>query len=174
MVPADPKLVRVFHPDVTIDAHLGTGTYRDIAGNEKTIPLPAKVDAYEGFTMPVEGGGSKQDPGWFRYRSYIFMYALPNVSGTVVGPGVRTAVLLHELIHACGLEGTDPNHGIDGHMPDKPHDLFCTGGVFQSVRGDQTHEKDYITWGDAQSPGKNGEFELSGRTIGLIQKTWLP
>lgn len=174
MLPADPKLVHIFHADVTIDAHMGTGTYRDIGGNEKTIPLPAERDTYQGFTVPVDGGGSKLDPGVFRYRSYVFMYSLPNVSGTEVGPGVRLTVLLHELIHACGLEGSDPNHGINGHMPDPPHDLFCTGGFFQSVTGDQTHEKDYISWGTARSPGKNGEFTLSGRTIGLIQKTWLP
>lgn len=172
--PAEPESLPNFGADVFIDAHVGSGTYVDIDGTTKKVALPAEKNTYQGFTQPVEGGGTKLYPGWFRYRSYIFMYAFPNIDGETVGPGVRTAVLLHELIHACGLEGTDPNHGLNGHMPGSPHDLFCTGGVFQTVTGDMTHEKDYISWGDARSPTKDGTFSLSARTIQLIHDNWLP
>jgi len=174
MVRADDELLPYIGAEVIVDAHTGMGTYMDIGWKETTVPLPATPDTYRGFTQPVEGGGTKLYPGWFRYRSYIFMYAHPNVSGTTVGPGVRMAVLLHELIHACGLEGSDPNHGTGETMPGPPHDLFCTGGFYVSVTGDLTHEKDYISWGDNRAPGKNGEFSLSARTIKLIQDTWAP
>lgn len=171
--PTEPESLRFkFFPDVIIDAHVGVGRYEALSGEPKTVALPVTPDTYEGWTQPVEGGGSELYPGWFRYRSYIFMYALPSAAGQIVGPGVRTAVLLHELIHACGLEGTDPNHGLDGHMPAPPHDLFCTGGALQTVTGDMTHEKDYIAWGGARAPAKDGTFSLSGRTIRLIQENW--
>jgi hypothetical protein len=78
-----------------------------------------------------------------------------------VGDGVKLAVAIHEVIHACGLDESDPGHGPNGTP-----DVFMTGG---SLSASFPPAKDTIDLG-------GGKFVppifLSARTAGLIQNNW--
>jgi hypothetical protein len=158
--------------EVSLNVHTGTAEFFDQKARRQLETLPSGPNDFIGWTKPIFVDGSPLDPGRFVWKKFIFMPLDPRYDGDLVGEKVRLAVLLHELIHAVGLDGNDPNHGVDGVPPGGDKDLFATGGQVSHTTGDQLRVNDFLTWGRDRSPSLNGAYELSGRTIALIQQTW--
>jgi hypothetical protein len=87
---------------------------------------------------------------------------LPGSRG--IGAPVRIALALHELLHACGLQETDPGH--DRTTTSDP-DLFMTGGVLDPNLPDGSGDRIMLGRGKFAPP-----FDLSARTAGLVQDNW--
>ena len=99
-----------------IQAHSGVGIYLD-NGKEKKADISDNPDNIKGYTQPTMQGGSRLDPGYYLSQMWIFVRAMPVLQGDLIGPGVRMTILLHELVHACGIGSEVPNHGNGEKVP---------------------------------------------------------
>jgi hypothetical protein len=98
-------------------------------------------------------------------KAFVFVPANPTVGGADsrgVGEGVKLAIAIHELIHACGLSQEE-------HTPANNPDVFTTGGSLSArfppdgVPGDRIQLSNSIFV---------PPIFLTARTVGLIQSNW--
>lgn len=105
--------------------------------------------------------------GW----AFVFVPLLPVLGKgqRPVGPGPKIAMLLHELLHAVGLDGNDPGHERPppGQAP-VDADLYMTDSVLMPG---STPELDKELVGGRVVPIGN-QFFFSARTISLVQGVW--
>jgi hypothetical protein len=150
--------------DVTKD---GTGKFFDEQGKPRTLqpPLDVSPGIVNGRTAKI--GFPKLT------RAFIFVPANPQAfAGRTVGPIVRMGNVLHELLHACGLDATDPNHGTTTVPPIGACDIYATGG--KMLVDPRDPDKDRVELPDAKlSTDSAGNFFLTPRTVKLIQDIWL-
>jgi hypothetical protein len=156
--PPDPKGPGA---NVSIDTSLGPCSFFDEKGDPQIIMLPDTPESIMGRTALVGQGQTT--------RAFIFMPANPQLSpGRTVGPGVRMGLALHELIHACGLEESDPGHGKPNVPPIGDTDVFATGAhVFPGL------DAQILPGTGKLSPDSTGQFFLTLQTVKLIQRIWL-
>jgi hypothetical protein len=100
-------------------------------------------------------------------RAFIFVPIRPTTEsgGREIGTGLKVAITLHELLHACGLHETDPGHDTGLNDPD----LFRTG-----ASAEFRFPPDGIP-GDRLNLGFNRftpPFFLTARTAGLVRGNW--
>jgi hypothetical protein len=107
-------------------------------------------------------------------RAFIFLPIDPRTDasgGRPIGTGLKIAIALHEVLHACGLDDTDPGHQTQLNDPD----LFRTGadGDFNfpvdAVPGDPTKPGDRLALGFKKF---TPPFFLTARTVGLVRSIW--
>ena len=99
------------------------------------LPAPA----INGVTHVLTQGGEMD-------RAFIFLPIDPQTDktgGRPIGTGLKIAIALHEVLHACGLDDTDPGHQTQLNDPD----LFRTG-----ADGDFNFPPDGVP-GDPKKPG---------------------
>lgn len=111
-----------------------------------------------GVTHTVSQGGEI-------IRAFVFLPISPTVAARGVGRGVRIAVALHELLHACGLEHTDPGHDSGFQDPD----LFRTGESLDANFPPDGNPGDRLDLGHGKFAPP---FFLTARTAGLVRKNW--
>ena len=127
------------------------------------LPAPA----INGVTHVLTQGGEMD-------RAFIFLPIDPQTDktgGRPIGTGLKIAIALHEVLHACGLDDTDPGHQTQLNDPD----LFRTG-----ADGDFNFPPDGVP-GDPKKPGDRlalgfkkftPPFFLTARTAGLARSIW--
>ncbi len=109
-VTLDPSVAGYPKPEIILKAHGGSLDYVDEQGKPQSAKADADPDHYRGYTIRTTMKGGDGDPGIVVFQSFVFMNNQPTVSGQLVTPEVRMAVLLHEILHACGLGGAEPSH----------------------------------------------------------------
>jgi hypothetical protein len=157
--PPDPQGTRGVGADVLMDVSTGTHKFKfkTQAGPEHTGKLPATANDIHGATHPLRQGGAI-------IRAFVFVPATPRVGGStsrVVSEDLRVYVALHELLHACGLDDTDP-----GHNPNNNPDIFMTGA---SVSSGSNPQNDRIDLGSRKFVPPHF---LSTRTADLLRTNW--
>jgi hypothetical protein len=162
--------------NVQIEVSSGTHTFafKTQEGPTHTRHLPGTALDIAGATHPLVQGGEM-------IRAFVFLPINPSVAGAGsrgVGTGVKLAVAIHEVIHACGLEESDP-----GHLPNGDPDVFMTGGSLSASfppDGDPTAKPD-PKLGDRIDLGGGkfvppasppGQTFLTARTARLIRDLW--
>jgi hypothetical protein len=98
--------------------------------------------------------------GW----AFVFVPLNPIAGKTPVGPNVKMAIGLHELLHACGLQTEDPGHEPPGSQ--------ISGDIYDG-HGIMSEGDDHEFVGGSMQPDSNGRFFLRARTAGLVQSVWL-
>lgn len=151
-----PALKGIGGANVQIEISSGTHKFT-IEGTEHTSSLPGTGIDLSGCTnSPLVAE---------QFRAFIFVPDNPTVGGASsrgVGDGVKLAIALHEVVHACGLSELE-------HSPGNNPDLFMTGGSLSAqfppngVPGDriQLSSKIFVP-----------PIFISARTAGLIQSNW--
>jgi hypothetical protein len=141
-----------------VQLEISGGTHKfTFDGTDFTGSLPGTGIDIAGVTNSPDSGD--------RVKSFVFVPATPTVGGPNsrgVGDGVKIAIAIHELIHACGLSQSE-------HSPAGNPDVFTTGGGLSAqfppngVPGDriQFSSKVFVP-----------PIFLTARTVGLIQSNW--
>ena len=119
-----------------------------------TLVLPTEI---KGLARVASQGGEIQ-------KVIIFLPENPLIEGAGsrgVGTGAKLAIAIHEVIHACGLEETDPGHGPNGNP-----DVFMSFGQLSARFPPDGNPGDRIDLG-------GGKFVppifITARTARLIQ-----
>jgi len=101
-------------------------------------------------------------------RAFVFVPLNPTASkgGRGVGAGPKMGMALHELLHAAGLEATDPSHTA----PLSQGDIYMTKAV---VQVGATPAQDQYVFGPRLEPDIVGHFTLSAATVQAMQSIWL-
>ena len=148
--------------NVQIEVELTPGPHKfTVDGKEHTDSLDPPPNIV-GVTHAVGQGG-------VLLRAFIFVPINPTTGGGPgargIGSGLKVALLLHELCHACGLDESDPGHSTGLNDPD----LFMTGAQPDfnfppdGVPGDRLR----LGFGRFVPP-----FFITARTAGLIRGNW--
>jgi len=146
--------------NVLFEASSGDCQFFDHKGDEQHTSITAVPGSSKGVTAAVTVPPTFQKLGW----AFVFMPANPmSPSNRLVGEKVRMEIGLHELLHACGLNSTDPGHEPPGSQLDG--DIF---DGFPTVLNDTQ-----IIVGGGLQPNAAGQFFLKARTVGLVQSIWL-
>jgi hypothetical protein len=166
-VTLDPLTADYPKPEIILKAHGGTLDYVDEQGHPQSAQADMDPNHFRGYTIRTSMKGGEGDPAVVVFQSFVFMNNTPAVNGQLITPEVRMAMLLHEILHACGLGGTEPMHGNGNSLPNvRPHDLFSGFGIY--TPGDP-----YVDFLDTQAPNKRTKkFELSPQTILALQRNW--
>ena len=143
--------------DVQLDVSNGSHSFK-FQGNQTGSLLPPPT--INGTTHVVSQGGEI-------IRAFIFVPINPTteVGGRGIGTGMKIAFTLHELLHACGLEETDPGHNTGLNDPD----------LFRTLADPDFNFPADGNPGDRLRLGFNKfapPFFLTARTAGLVHKNW--
>jgi hypothetical protein len=143
----------------------GTCKYFDAKGDTKKDFLDVSPKNVRGRCISYPAGGRL-------LRAFIFVPAFPQYTpGRLVGPRVRMALAIHELLHACGLLHTDPGHGSLDAPAQGDLDVFATAG---DVVEEKNPDLDWKTTPEGKPVTDSaGRFFLTPRTVRLIQDIWL-
>jgi hypothetical protein len=151
--------------NVQLEVTNGKLAYFDVDGSWQTDTLDVSPGHIRGRTYLTGFGQS----GTLKIaRAFIFVPINPTlgIGQRGVGKGPKMALTLHELLHACGLDNSDP-----GHAPGStPNDLFTTDTILQP--GNKPDEDKMFLGGKFQ-PDASGHFVLTPTTIRLVQSVWL-
>ncbi len=131
-----------------------------VDGIEHKGSLPVGLDIIGRAHVVIQGGEIR--------RVYIFVPIDPKISGPNsrgIGIGVKTALTLHEVIHACGLNESDPGHSTGLNNPD----LFMTNAQFEGNFPPDGNPGDRFSLGFGRFVPP---FFLTARTAGLIIGNW--
>ena len=147
--------------NVQFDISNGNHTFFDFSGQPVQDTLNVAPGNIKGVTYKITGGFGKV------VKAFVFVPLAPTLGPGQrgVGPGVKMALSLHELLHACGLDATDAGH----NPPFNPADLYMSGGLLMEG---STPDKDKVLFSRGE-PDAQGQFTLTSRTIGQVQDVWL-
>lgn len=150
--------------NVQLDATPGECRYFNWHGAEERDYLDVKAGKIKGVTFKT----GPQHPERRVSKAFIFVPANPMLTVDYpAGPLVKIGLSLHELLHACGLEESDAGHGKEGApKPPGPLDIFATEPTV-------TVGTDAFYIDGKYHPGPGGRFQLTGRTVLLVQRLWL-
>jgi hypothetical protein len=146
--------------NVQVEVSSGTHTF-----TFKTGPKPTDLvhtGSLPGTGIDLAGATHTITQGGEHIRAFVFLPLGPTIAGPGsrgVGPGVKVAISLHELIHACGLADSE-------HSPGTDPDLFMTGG---SLSASFPPDKDVIDLGRKKTAPP---IFITTRTARLIRDNW--
>lgn len=149
--PPDPS--GVGGADVQVEAGSGSVKFSTFG---QQILVPVSGNGLEGSTQQVKlAFGAVQRIA----KAFIVVPATPQINANPprgVGDGVKLVILVHELIHACGLSNSDHN----------PDDLFSG---FPQAREGKTPQDDKI---EVNQQKRLPPLFLMAKTSGLIKALW--
>lgn len=126
-------------------------------GQTQTGSLPSGLDIVGKTHVAVQGGEIQ--------KAFIFVPIRPTIVGRGVGTGVKLALALHEVLHAVGLNESDPGHFTGLNDPD----LFMSGSQLEGNFPPDGNPGDRLNLGF-------GRFApplfITARTASLVQSIW--
>jgi hypothetical protein len=146
--------------NVQIEVSVGTHTFT-VEGKPQTGTLISGFDIVGKIHLVRTAGGETK-------RGFIFVPINPTIQGANsrgVGQGVKLALTLHEVLHACGLDESDPGHSSGLDNPD----FFMTNSQLNANFPPDGNP------GDRLFLGRNRfapPISITARTAGLIQSNW--
>ena len=98
-------------------------------------------------------------------KAFSFVPARPMIAGRGIGNGAKIALALHELLHAIGLDDTDPGHitGLDDP------DLFDGIPNLDANYPPDGNPGDRLDFGHGKYAPP---YFLTARTAGLVRSIW--
>jgi len=114
--------------------------------------------AFAGITHKVKQGGELQ-------KAFCFVPARPMIAGRGIGTGAKLALALHEVLHAVGLDDTDPGHTTGLDDPD----LFDGIPNLDANFPPDGNPGDRLEFGHGKYAPP---FFLTARTAGLVRSIW--
>lgn len=142
--------------NVQIEISHGTHTFT-FDGTVHTASLPGTA---------IDIAGVTNSPALAeQVKAFVFLPANPTIGGAnsrPVGDGVKLAVAIHEVIHACGLSESE-------HSPGNNPDVFMTGGSLSAQFPPNGVPGDRIQLGRTTFVPP---IFISARTGGLIKSNW--
>ena len=147
--------------DVTIEVSSGTHQFTERDGTQHTGSLPSTGLDLMGITHQVVQVGEIQ-------QAFTFLPIRPSIQGAGsrgIGTGAKLALALHEVLHAVGLDESDPGHSTGLDDPD----IFMTNAQFEGhfppdgIPGDRFN----LGFGRFAPP-----LFITARTAGLVRSIW--
>jgi hypothetical protein len=145
--------------NVLFETSGGDCKFFDHKGDEQHMVLPTGPGRLHGRTASVTIP-TVNKIGW----AFVFVPLNPIAGKTPVGPNVKMAIGLHELLHACGLQTEDRGHEPPGSQ---------VGGDIYDGHGVMSEGDDHVFVGGSMQPDRSGRFFLRAGTAGLVQSVWL-
>jgi hypothetical protein len=139
-----------------IQLEVSSGSHRFVLdGQTQTGTLPG---TFAGITHKVIQGGMIQ-------KAFSFVPARPMIAGRGIGNGAKIALALHELLHAIGLDDTDPGHitGLDDP------DLFDGIPNLDANYPPDGNPGDRLDFGHGKYAPP---YFLTARTASLVRSIW--
>jgi len=155
----EPSFTSAKGANVLFEASIGDCKFFDHKGEEQHHFLQTGSGKLHGFTASITIPRINK-VAW----AFVFVPANPIAGTTPVGPNVKMAIGLHELLHACGLRTDDPGHEPPGSQSD--------GDIYDG-HGAMSEGDDHVFVGGSLQPNATGGFFLRARTVGLVQSVWL-
>jgi hypothetical protein len=155
----EPSFTSAKGANVLFETSIGDCKFFDHKGAEQHMFLQTGPGILHGKTASITIP-TVNKIGW----AFVFVPANPIAGKTPVGPNVKMAIGLHELLHACGLRAEDP-----GHQPPGSH---VNGDIYDGD-GAMSEGDDHVFVGGSMQPNANGRFFLRATTVGLVQSVWL-
>jgi hypothetical protein len=147
--------------NVQIEVSTGTHKFTERDGTEHTGSLPSTGLNIVGVSHVVTQVGEIQ-------QVFIFVPIRPSIAGAGsrgIGTGAKLALALHEMLHAVGLNESDPGHftGLDDP------DIYMSGAQFEGHFPPDGNPGDRFNLG-------HGRFApplfITARTASLVQRNW--
>ena len=156
--------------NVQIDVSAGPCQFFDHDGATQQATLNTAPGEMHGFTAK-----DRVPPLMKIVRAFVFVPIFPVLGRGLrgVGPGPKIALLLHELLHAVGLDSSDPGHERPpGNVAPDGADLYMTDSVIMPG-SDTKPQLDKELVGGRVVPDAAGQFFFSARTVAQVQSIWL-
>jgi hypothetical protein len=139
-----------------IQIEVSSGTHSFVLNG--TTQTGALGGPFAGITHKVIQGGEIQ-------KAFSFVPARPMIASRGIGTGAKLALALHEMLHAVGLDDTDPGHTTGLDDPD----LFDGVPNLDANYPPDGNPGDRLEFGHGRYAPP---FLLTARTAGLVRSIW--